>query len=94
MITIMGKNIIGDFTTEDWANTPESVKRAVFEVNDLYFELLKKNEQLEQNFIKVEGQLKKDSSNSSKPPSSDSPYRKRYASNKNKTARKGKAGAL
>ncbi|UCE06426.1 MAG: IS66 family transposase [bacterium] len=93
MITIMGKNIIGDFSAEDWANTPESVKKAVFEVNDLYFELLKKNEQLEQNFNKVEGQLKKDSSNSSKPPSSDSPYKKRYASNKNKTARQGKAGA-
>lgn len=50
-----------------------------------------KMNRLENVYIKLELTANKDSSNSSKPPSSDSPYKKRYPSNNNN--KNGKAGA-
>lgn len=92
-MTITDKRIKRDFTELDWANTPDAVKIAYENLETLVVKLLKKQEQLEQRLYKLESQLNKNSSNSSKPPSSDSPYKKPDSSNKNEKGKKGKAGA-
>lgn len=92
-MTMVEKQTTRTFTERDWANTPESVKKAYANLETLVIELFKKKKQLEQRFDKSASQLNKDSWNSSKPPSSDSPYKKSRYPNKKQTGKKGKAGA-
>jgi len=88
-----------NFTENDWAATPDSVKKEYEKLEKIVARLTEKNEQLEQYIYKIEIQLNKNSSNSSKPPSSDSPYKKDETKkdkgkDKNNTDTKnGKAGA-
>jgi len=88
-----------NFTEENWAATPDSVKKAYEKLEKMVVELTEKSEQLKQRIYKIEIQLNKNSSNSSKPPSSDSPYKKDKAKkdngeDKNSTdTKKGKVGA-
>lgn len=61
-----------DISAEDWAATPGSVQTLVYT-------LLATVESLQQRVADLEEQVKRDSSNSSKPPSSDPPGRRRPA---------------
>ena len=65
-----------NFTEDDWAATPDSVKKGYEKLEKTVVELTEKNEQFKQRIYNIEIQLNKNSSNSSKPPSSDSPYKK------------------
>ncbi len=90
-----------NFTEDDWAATPDSVKKEYEKLEKIVVELSENNKQLEQRIYKIEIQLNKNSSNSSKPPSSDSPYKKNETKkekgetkkNTTDTIKKGKAGA-
>ena len=93
-MTIAAEPIKRDFTESDWANTPDAVKKAYENLETLVVELLEKKQQFEQRLYKLERQLNKNSSNSSKPPSSDSPYKKKVGSStKNQHDKQAKAGA-
>jgi len=75
-MTNNSRHIQRTFTADDWAATPAAVKKEYEKLEKTVAELLEKNEQLEQRLYKIEIQLNKNSSNSSKPPSSDNPYKK------------------
>jgi transposase len=91
---LTAERIKRNFTEFDWANTPDAVKKAYENLETLVVELVEQQQQLGQQLYKLESQLNKNSSNSSKPPSSDSPYKKRVgSSNKNQQGKKAKAGA-
>jgi transposase len=93
-MTIADKHIKRDFTETDWVNTPAAVKKAFENLETLVVELVVQQQQLEQQLYKLESQLNKNSANSSKPPSSDSPYKKKVGSSKNnQPGNKAKAGA-
>ena len=65
------------FSEEDWKATPAAVRCFTIENKKTIAELLERVEELER---RVEKLLKRNSSNSDQPPSSDSPYRKPGAS--------------
>ena len=69
-----------NFSTSDWDNTPEAVKHE-------FIRLEQRINELEEKLNQILVRLNKDSSNSSKPPSSDSPYKKKPDPKKT-TARK------
>jgi transposase len=64
------------FSEADWLATPEPVRRYVEQLEQTVFALMAKVEQLEKRIEQLESSSKKISQNSSKPPSSDSPYEK------------------
>ena len=64
------------FSNLDWAATPELVRQYIKNLEHTIFALLAKVEHLEKRTEKLEVQTKKNSQNSSKPPSSDSPFKK------------------
>jgi len=72
------------FSEEDWKATPSSVRRYIIEREKTIAELLERVKELERI---VEKLLKRNSSNSNQPPSSDNPYCTSRASKE-----KGKAG--
>lgn len=90
-MTVTNKTIKRNFSDDDWANTPDVVKKEYEKLEKTVLKLVDENEQLREHLYKLEVKANKDSSNSSKPPSSDSPYKKRYPSNNNQ--KNGKAGA-
>jgi transposase len=90
-MTVTDKTIKRNFSDDDWANTPDLVKKEYEKLEKYVVKLLDEKQQLEQRLYKLEVVANKNSSNSSKPPSSDSPYKKRYPSNNNQ--KHGKAGA-
>jgi transposase len=75
------------FSDEDWNNTPEPVKAYIVHLEDLIKQLIKRQDELEKRTEKLEAQSKMNSQNSSKPPSSDSPF-KRPKREKKKSKRK------
>lgn len=78
--------LLSEIPAEDWANTPESVKRLVEQ-------LLEQTEALEAEAQTVQERLKRNSKNSSQPPSQDSPKGfKVKAKEKSKKARGGQVG--
>ncbi|UCE07136.1 MAG: IS66 family transposase [bacterium] len=87
---VTDKTIKRNFSNHDWENTPDVIKKEFEKLETLVFKLVDENEQLRERLYKLEVTVNKNSSNSSKPPSSDNPYKKRYPSNNNKKA--GKAG--
>ena len=64
------------FTDEDWQATPEPVKRYIWTLEETNVQLLSKIDRLEKRIETLENKSNKNSQNSSKPPSSDSPYKR------------------
>jgi len=64
------------FSEEDFQATPEPVRRHIIQLEDMVIKLDKETEDLKKRVSKLENRLNKNSQNSSKPPSSDSPYEK------------------
>lgn len=64
------------FSNLDWAATPELVRQYIKNLEQTIFALVAKVQHLEKRTEKLEVQTKKNSQNSSKPPSSDSPFKK------------------
>jgi transposase len=60
----------------DWQATPEPVQKYIVSLEDELRALKTKNKKLEKNNEKLDKQNRKNSTNSSKPPSSDPPYKK------------------
>jgi transposase len=71
-----GKNKwIFPFSEQDWAATPEAVRKFLVS-------LVSSQAALEKRIEELEKKLNKNSSNSSKPPSSDNPYKEKPKKNK------------
>ena len=64
------------FADSDWLATPEPVRKYVEALEQAIVDLLAKAQQHERRIAELEKRLNLDSQNSSKPPSSDSAYRK------------------
>ncbi len=64
------------FTDEDWDVTPEPVRRYIVQLEGIVIKLIKETEDLKKRVAELENRLNKNSQNSSKPPSSDPPYKK------------------
>lgn len=77
------------FSESEWLATPEAVRQYIEALEQTLIELLTKAQQHEKRIAELENRLDQDSQNSSKPPSSDSPYRKpRPKAKKKKKSRK------
>lgn len=79
------------FSEEDWLATPAPVRQYVEQLEQTVMQLLSKVEQLEKRIEQLEGRANQNSQNSSKPPSSDSPYSK--PGRKTTSGKKRKRGA-
>ena len=64
------------FSKLDWFSTPESVRAYIVHLEQLIGQMQQRLDLLEKRTEKLEAQTKKNSQNSSKPPSSDSPFNK------------------
>ena len=73
------------FSQIDWATTPQPVKQYIIYLEQTIDTLVARVEQLEKRIEQLEVRTKEDSQNSSKPPSSDNPFKKPQ-----KKAKKGK----
>lgn len=84
------------FSDDDWHSTPEPVKQYIISLEQTIALLIKKVEALEKRTEKLESSVNKNSQNSSKPPSSDGPFKKpenkRKKSKRKKGAQKGHKG--
>ncbi len=82
------------FSEADWLATPAPVRQYVEQLEQTVLQLLAKVEQLEKRIKQLEARTNQNSQNSSKPPSSDSPYSKpgRKTVSKKKRKRGGQKG--
>jgi len=64
------------FTDKDWEATPIPVRQYIIQLEDIVMKLLKETDDLKKRVTELENRLNKNSQNSSKPPSSDPPYKK------------------
>lgn len=64
------------FTEEDWEATPKPVRQYIIQLEDIVIRLYRETEDLKKRVSDLENRLNKNSQNSSKPPSSDLPYKK------------------
>ena len=85
------------FSDEDWQATPKPVRDYIESLEDAVVKLVDTVNKLEKRVDKLESQLNKNSQNSSKPPSSDPPFKKsnknqEKKSKKNKRKRGGQKG--
>ena len=64
------------FTKEEFEATPKPVQQYIIQLEDIVVKLLKETEDLKKRVSDLENRLNKNSQNSSKPPSSDPPYKK------------------
>ena len=80
-----------NFSESDWAETPDAVQKEYLRLEQFVLQLSKEKEQLEELVYQANTKANKNSSNSDKPPSSDSPYIKRTKSHDKEP--KGKPGA-
>jgi transposase len=78
------------FSQLDWLSTPQSVKDYIIYLEKTIFQMQQQLGQLEKRTEKLEVQTKMNSQNSSKPPSSDSPFNKK--SKKKKKSRRKRGG--
>jgi len=76
-----------NFSNSDWAKTPDAVKEDFIRLEETVILLVKKIKEIEKELHQLKSRMNKNSTNSDKPPSSDSPYR--YPSKKNKKGRSG-----
>jgi len=77
------------FSKADWLATPEPVRKYIVQQEQAIVKLTSRLEQLEKRTEKLEGRVKQNSQNSSKPPSSDSPFDKPKKQDKKKTRKRG-----
>lgn len=84
------------FSNLEWAVTPEPVKRYIIELENILRQLQKRQDSLEKRTDMLENRLNQNSQNSSKPPSSDGPFkkpkRKRKKGKRKRGAQKGHKG--
>lgn len=80
-----------NFSESDWAETPDAVQKEYLRLEQFVLELSQEKERLEELVHQAHTKANKNSSNSDKPPSSDSPYSKRTKSHDQEP--KGKPGA-
>ena len=64
------------FSDQDWQATPEPVRQYIRQLEQTIALLVDKAKQLEKRTEKLESKTNQNSQNSSKPPSSDSPFNK------------------
>jgi transposase len=64
------------FSNIDWIVTPEPVKQYIIELENALHQLQNRQDKLEKRTDKLETRLNQNSQNSSKPPSSDGPFKK------------------
>lgn len=77
------------FSSEDWGKTPESVRHHVVNLCRVISEQQKTLAELREKIETLEARLNRNSSNSNRPPSSDSPYEKEKTT---ESGKKGKSG--
>jgi len=77
------------FSDDDWHSTPEPVKQHIISQEQTIASLIKKVAVLEKRTEKLESSVNKNSQNSGKPPSSDTPFKKPENKRKKASARKG-----
>ena len=77
------------FSDEDWNNTPEPVKAYIIHLEQLIKQMLKRQDELEKRTENLEAQSKMNSQNSSKPPSSDSPFKRPKKEKKQRNRKRG-----
>ncbi len=77
------------FAQADWLATPEPVRHYIEQLEQSVNQLFKQVGELEKRAEKLETQVNKDSQNSSKPPSSDSPFKKPKKKSKKGKRKKG-----
>ena len=77
------------FSEEDFQATPEPVRRYIIQLEDIVIKLLKETEDLKKRVTELENRLNKNSQNSSKPPSSDGPFKKLVKKTKKRKRKKG-----
>lgn len=81
------------FTELDWQLTPEPVRQYIVYLEQTMTQMQDQIQQLEKRLEALEARIQKNSRNSSKPPSSDSPYsRPKHKKSKSKRARGGQKG--
>lgn len=85
---LISKDGLAPFSEVDWQLTPKAVRLFVLRLHALVGEV----EQLRREVERLKGVVRSDSSNSSKPPSSDSPYTKGKSPEKPRGRRGGKKG--
>lgn len=84
-----------DFSVQDWEQTPEPVKQHLVKCHQAISEQQQTISQLQARIDSLEAKLNRNSSNSSQPPSSDSPFKKPADEPKKKAkprAKKGRKG--
>ena len=64
------------FSQLDWFSTPDAVKVYIAHLEQIIGQVEQRQSQLEKRTEKLEAQVGMNSQNSSKPPSTDSPYKK------------------
>jgi len=64
------------FSEEEFQATPEPVRRYIIQLEEVVIKLFKETQDLKKRVTELENRLNKNSQNSSKPPSSDPPYKK------------------
>lgn len=77
------------FTERDWAQTPPAVQAYVSTLDDEMGRLYGEMSQLQERIESLEARLQQNSTTSSRPPSSDSPYKKPRRRTEAKGSRKG-----
>ncbi|MFH2050264.1 MAG: DUF6444 domain-containing protein [bacterium] len=77
------------FTDEEFQATPAPVRQYIVQLEDIVIKLFKETEELKKRVSDLENRLNKNSQNSSKPPSSDSPYKKPPKSTKKSKRKRG-----
>ncbi len=78
------------FTNDDWQKTPEPVREYIVYLEKTVIKLVDTVNKLEKRVDKLESQLNKNSQNSSKPPSSDPPFKKKTKNQTKKLKQKKK----
>ena len=77
------------FTQLDWLTTPQAVRDYIVYLEKTIFQMQQQLEQLEKRTEKLEVRTKMNSQNSSKPPSSDSPFNKKKKQKKKVKRKRG-----
>ena len=80
------------FSQLDWLTTPQAVRDYIVYLEKTIFQMQQQLGQLEKRTEKLEVQTKMNSQNSSKPPSTDSPFNKKKKKKKAKRKRGGQKG--
>ena len=80
------------FSYSDWVATPDAVKEDFRRLEETVILFEKKMQEMEKDLNKIKARINKNSTNSDKPPSSDSPYRMPWKKKKKKDRPGAKVG--